>query len=174
MQRLAADRPLVSSGLVSVDQDGDLSLVKRLLRLASPLAEDDGDVRSLLLDPAPPAELEWADFDHIAAGRDHIERLMRGALEQRATGVKRAAARGRRAPARPSSARRWPGGSASRSIALAKTDEDGGRNPRVGKRLQELRLAQRLVSGDESAVLLFDEMEGPARKPRKSTSPRQG
>ena len=42
--------------------------------------------------------------------------------------------------------------------SVGETDEDGDEASRR-QRLQELRLAQRLVSGNESAILLFDEME---------------
>ena len=41
----------------------------------------------LLLDAALPSELEWSDFDHVARDRDHIERLLGGALETGAAGV---------------------------------------------------------------------------------------
>ena len=41
----------------------------------------------LLLDPAAPSELEWSDFDHVARERDHVERLLEGALETSASGV---------------------------------------------------------------------------------------
>ena len=159
-RRLAADGPLVSCGLVSVDSDGDLSLVKRLLRLASPLGpsgKDDGDVRSLLLDPTSPAELEWADFDHIATGRDHIERLLRGALEQRAVGVN-VLLHGPPGTGKTEFCKTLARRLGVTLYSVGETDEDGD-EPSRRERLQELRLAQRLVSGNESAILLFDEME---------------
>ncbi len=157
LQRLAPDSPLMSSGLVSVDGDGDLSLVKRLQRLASPVVEDDGDVRSLLLDPASPAELEWADFDHIAEGRDHIERLLQGALEQRAAGVN-VLLHGPPGTGKTEFCKTLAKRLGVTLYSVGETDEDGDEPSRM-ERLQELRLAQRLVSGDESAILLFDEME---------------
>ena len=157
LRRLAADSPLVSCGLVSVDEDGDLSLVKRLLRLASPLGEDGGDVCSLLLDPASPAELEWADFDHIAESRNHIERLLRGALEQRAAGVN-VLLHGPPGTGKTEFCKTLARRLGVTLYSVGETDEDGD-EPSRRERLQELRLAQRLVSGDESAILLFDEME---------------
>ena len=86
-RRLAHGAPLASSGLVVIDRDGDLTFVDRLRRLAAVSGGSAGpDVNRLLLDAAPGSELEWADFDHIAEGRDHIERLIRGALESGAAG----------------------------------------------------------------------------------------
>ena len=155
-RRLSADSPLVSSGLVSVDRDGDLSLVDRLLRLASPV-EDGGDVRSLLLDPASAGELDWADFDHIAEGRDHIEQLLRGALERRAVGVN-VLLHGPPGTGKTEFCKTLARRLGVTLYSVGETDEDGDEPSRRG-RLQELRLAQRLVSGDESAMLLFDEME---------------
>ena len=157
LRRLAADRPLVFCGLVSVEQDGDLSLVKRLLRLTSPVGEDDGDVRSLLLDPTSSAELGWADFDHIAEGRDHIERLMRGALEQRAPGVN-VLLHGPPGTGKTEFCKTLARRLGVTLYSVGETDEDGD-EPSRQERLQELRLAQRLVSGNDSAILLFDEME---------------
>ena len=157
LQRLAADRPLVSCGLVSVEQDGDLSLVKRLLRLASPLGKDDGDVRSLLLDATSPAELEWTDFDHIAEGRDHIERLLRGAFKQRTAGVN-VLLHGPPGTGKTEFCKTLARRLGVTLYSVGETDDDGD-EPSRRERLQELRLAQRLVLGNKSAILLFDEME---------------
>ena len=51
--RLRADAPLVRSGLVSVDSDGDLKALDRLNRLAAAPAGSGTDVHRLLLDAAP-------------------------------------------------------------------------------------------------------------------------
>ena len=85
--RLSGGAPLVSAGLVSIDEDGDVTVVDRLRRLATMPGRSGLDVSRLLLDAAPASELEWSDFDHVAAGRDHIECLIRGALESGAPGV---------------------------------------------------------------------------------------
>ena len=51
--RLRADAPLVRSGLVCVDSDGDLRALDRLNRLAAAPAGSGTDVHRLLLDSAP-------------------------------------------------------------------------------------------------------------------------
>ena len=78
--RFAPDAPLVTSGLVSIDDDGDVTLIDRLTRLHWLPKEAGSDVQHLLLDEASPSELRWSDFDHVADDRDHLERLLRGAL----------------------------------------------------------------------------------------------
>ena len=65
--RLRTVAPLVRSGLVSVDSDGELKALDRLNRLAAAPASSGTDVHRLLLDAAPASELEWSDFDHVAA-----------------------------------------------------------------------------------------------------------
>ena len=85
--RLRGDAPLVRSGLVCIDGDGDLRALGRLNRLAAAPAGSGLDVHRLLLDAAPASELGWSDFDHVARDRDHIERVIRGALRSGAAGV---------------------------------------------------------------------------------------
>ena len=87
LARFEPDGPLVKSGLVSVDEDGDVSVIDRLRRLATVPGSGRLGAHELLLDAAPPGELEWSDFDHVAKARDHVEGLIRGALRAGAKGV---------------------------------------------------------------------------------------
>ena len=70
--RLQDAAPLVRSGLVSIDDDGDLAIQRRLRRLTTAPGGGSIDITYLLLDVAPPADLEWTDFGHVAADRDHV------------------------------------------------------------------------------------------------------
>ena len=79
--RLSPNGPLVRKGLVHVDEDGDIGIVDRLKRLAFATADATRDVGQLLFGAAPPGDLLWSDFDHVAEGRDHVERLIEGALK---------------------------------------------------------------------------------------------
>ena len=76
----------MKSGLVSVDEDGDVSVIDRLRRLATVPAGGKLGAHELLLDASPSGELEWSDFDHVADVRDHVEGLVRGALRAGAKG----------------------------------------------------------------------------------------
>ena len=75
-----ADKPLLRSGLVSIDRDGDPEVARRLHRLATVPSTDRREVSQLLLDAVPESELEWQDFDHVAKDRDYLERVLTGAL----------------------------------------------------------------------------------------------
>ena len=126
-RRLGTDAPLAQSGLISVEDDGDFDLLPRLSRLAHEPARGGTDVQRLLFDEAPPAKLEWQDFDHVAAGRDHVERLIAGALEP-ASGASTCCCTGLPEPARRSSAELSRNGSGSPCTVSAKRT-GGAANP---------------------------------------------
>ena len=85
--RFAPDAPLVTSGLMSIDDDGDVTILDRLTRLHWLPQEAGSDVQRLLLDEASASELHWSDFDHVASDRDHLERILSGALRSDKRGV---------------------------------------------------------------------------------------
>ena len=155
--RLRGDAPLVRSGLVCIDSDGDLKALDRLNRLAAAPAGAGTDVHRLLLDAAPASELDWSDFDHVARDRDHIERVIRGALESGAPGVNillyGPPGTGKTEFCKVLAER------LDASLYSVCESDDKGDEPVRGERLQELRLAQRLLAGHGGSLLLFDEME---------------
>ena len=158
--RLRADSPLVRSGLVCIDTDGDLKALDRLNRLAAAApagSESETDVHRLLLDAAPASELDWSDFDHVARDRDHVERVITGALASGAPGVNillyGPPGTGKTEFCKVLAERLGV------SLYSVGESDDGGDEPVRGERLQELRLAQRLLAGHGGSLLLFDEME---------------
>ena len=156
-RRLAPGAPLVRAGLVTVDDDGEFRLLPRLLRLVHAPASSGADVRQLLFDRAPAAELEWSDFDHAAAGRDHVERLIAGALETGERGVN-VLLYGPPGTGKTQFCRTLARRLGVRMYSVGEADEQG-REPSRGERLQELRLAQRVLGDSSNSILLFDEME---------------
>ena len=155
--RLQADAPLVRTGLVAVDRDGDLHPLDRLSRLAAAPASAGTDVHRLLLDPAPASELEWSDFDHAARDRDHIERVITGALESGAPGVN-ILLYGPPGTGKTEFCKALAERLDVSLYSVGESDEKGD-EPVRGERIQELRLAQRLLAGHGASLLLFDEME---------------
>ena len=156
--RLRGDAPLVRSGLVCIDTDGDLKALERLNRLAAAApAGAETDVHRLLLDAAPASELDWPDFDHVARDRDHVERVITGALASGAPGVNillyGPPGTGKTEFCKVLAERLGV------SLYSVGESDTGGDEPVRGERLQELRLAQRLLAGHGGSLLLFDEME---------------
>ena len=155
--RLSDGAPLVSSGLVSIERDGDVTIVDRLRRLATVPGSAGLDVNRLLLDAAPVSELQWADFDHIAEHRDHIERLVQGALKNAEPGVN-ILLYGPPGTGKTEFCKVLAQRLGATLYSVGEADDDGD-EPSRSERLQELRLSQRLLARDRRSLLLFDEME---------------
>ena len=155
--RFAANAPLVKSGLAFVEQDGDIEVVRRLLRLFSAPEARTCDVCSLLLDAATPGELEWSDFDHVAEDRDHIEKLVKGALSTGKPGIN-ILVYGPPGTGKTEFCKTLAARLGANLYSIGEMDSDGD-EPNRKERLQELRLAQRLLAPGHGSILLFDEME---------------
>ena len=155
--RLATDAPLLRSGLVSIDDDGDIEIVKRLNRLVTVTDDAEVDVRHLLLDTATPGELEWEDFDHVAAQRDHIEKVLKGALSSRAKGVN-VLVYGPPGTGKTEFCKTLAARLQANLYSVGEADEEGD-EPCRRERLQELQIAQNLLAPGGGSMLLFDEME---------------
>ncbi len=155
--RLSPSGRLVRTGLVSIDEDGDIELIGRLNRLAFATADPANDVRQLLFGTAPAGDLLWSDFDHVAEGRNHVERLVNGALQAKAVGVNiliyGPPGTGKTQFCRTLAARL---GVALHSVGEA---DDEGYEPNRNERLRELILLQHIFGGSHNTILLFDEME---------------
>ena len=155
--RFAPDAPLVTSGLVSIDDDGDAKLIDRLMRLDWSPHPTSSDVWRMLLDEASPGELCWSDFDHVADDRNHIERILEGALRTGETGVNilfyGPPGTGKTEFCKTLAAR------LDVPLYIVGESDNRGGEPSRHERLQELRLVQRLLTEDRRALLLFDEME---------------
>ena len=111
----------------------------------------------LLLDAAPASELAWSDFEHVARDRDHVERVVKGALRSGAPGVN-ILLYGPPGTGKTEFCKVLADRLAVSLYSVGESDEKG-EEPMRGERLQELRLAQRLLAGHGGSLLLFDEME---------------
>ncbi|MCY3876538.1 MAG: AAA family ATPase, partial [Rhodobacteraceae bacterium] len=155
--RLKGDAPLVRTGLVKIDSDGDLKSFRGAHRLIAEPGDGNVDPIRLLLDTASQSDLAWRDFDHVAVHRDHIESLVKGALDKRAHGVN-ILLYGPPGTGKTEFCKVLAGHLGLTLYSVGEVDEDG-EEPTRGERLQELRLAQNLLDGNRQALLLFDEME---------------
>ena len=156
-RRFGRDKPLVRTGLVSIDDDGEVKAIDRLNRLALAPAGAGLDANGLLFDAAGASDLDWSDFDHVAEGRDHVERLLNGALERRQPGVN-ILLHGPPGTGKTEFCKTVAERLGVTLYAVGEADGDGC-EPLRHERMQELRLAQRLLAQDRRSLLLFDEME---------------
>ena len=153
--RLRPTAPLLRSGLVSVDNDGDLSLPGRLNRLAL-VPGNELEVKDLLLGKPDPAELEWSDFDHVTHDRDHVEKLVKGALAVGEAGVN-ILLYGPPGTGKTQFCRTLAERLGIALFGAGETDDNGG-EPNRAERLSDLILAQALLARERNSLLLFDEM----------------
>lgn len=154
--RLRADAPLRAAGLLMMDEERQISVLPRLIRLMGEPSPP-GDLRTALLGPEAKAPLPFAAFGHLGAEAARVRALLRGALAERAPGIHVLLY--------------GPPGTGKTAFAAALAAECGVRLHEVGtqgqdgdelcraERLSELRLAQRLLAGGDPALLLVDEAE---------------
>ena len=155
--RFKPDGPLLRSGLLSIDSDGEVNLMDRLHRLAVNSGDADLDPTRLLLGAPTQSELEWSDFDHLAKDRDHVEGLLKGALRSSASGVN-VLLYGPPGTGKTEFCKMLANRLGATLYSIGEADEDK-KEPNRNERLNELRLAQCLVGRDRKSILLFDEMD---------------
>lgn len=155
-RRLTKSSPLVRSGCVTVDGDGEVQLAGRLERLAV-APEKERDVRRLLLGECPPTELEWADFEHLKEAREDAVAILKGALATSARGVN-VLIHGPHGTGKTSFAKVLAAQLEVNLFPVGEAD-DRGDEPTRGERLSDLRLAQSLLGQDRQALVAVDEAE---------------
>ena len=160
-RRFRADAPLVASGAIRIDEDGDIQLAARLRGLVHACAEGGRDARTELLGPAVAANLPLEAFRHLGTEIDVALRVLRAALEGREKG---------RAEHGVHILLYGPPGTGKTECAASLAAElgvalhvigeqsDSGREPSRGERLSELLLAQR-IGAQSPGLYLFDEAE---------------
>ncbi len=155
-RRLTKSSPLVRSGCVTVDGDGEVQLAARLERLAI-APEKERDVRRLLLGECPPPELEWADFEHLDETREDAVAILKGALATSARGVN-VLIHGPHGTGKTTFAKVLGAQLEVSLFPVGEADERGD-EPTRGERLSDLRLAQSLLGRDREALVVVDEAE---------------
>jgi SpoVK/Ycf46/Vps4 family AAA+-type ATPase len=84
---LKPNAPLRLLGLIEELPSGDYAPSATVLRIVHMHTCDPDRIRAAFVGKTKSAELAWEDFDHLGAGPQLAERLLKGALAKRARGV---------------------------------------------------------------------------------------
>lgn len=155
--RLLPNRPLLASGLLAIDHDGDVTVLSRLLRVVRSGVRDSADVDRVLIGKPAVAELEWDDFAHLGEDRDALARVLEGALKQSAIGV-HILLYGPPGTGKTEFAKAAAEKVGVRLFSAGETDEEGG-EPVRRERVNEYRMFQRLLTERAPSLILFDEAD---------------
>jgi SpoVK/Ycf46/Vps4 family AAA+-type ATPase len=155
--RLTATAPLRDSGLIRADHKSGVSVLPRLLFLATQPMDSILDVRGALLGEAQAASLTLHDFAHIGRDVEQVLGILRSALKTRAKGVV-AVLYGPPGTGKTCLAKALAAALAVPIYSIGETDQDG-QEPSRADRLSELQASLRLLSSAEPAILLLDEGE---------------
>ena len=129
----------------------------RLLKALEPPAHGLSDIMEGLFAAVEPATVSWDDFGHIGPGRELTLRILQGALEGRERGIN-ILLHGVPGTGKTEFCKVLGRQLGASLLAVGEADDDG-EEPNRRERLQQLRLAQRMFSGQGNTVILFDEME---------------
>ena len=129
----------------------------RLLKALEPPAHGLTDIMDGLFAAVEPATVSWDDFGHIGPGRELTLRILQGALKGREKGIN-ILLHGVPGTGKTEFCKVLGRQLGASLLAVGEADDDG-EEPNRRERLQQLRLAQRMFSGQGNTVILFDEME---------------
>jgi len=166
-RRIAADGPLIESGLICLSEDGcsvGLAGPSGYLQLARPLrkvmhcsyASREEWVAALIGEPLA-TPLAWEDFDHLGPVRELAAKMMAGAGKNGASGIN-LLLHGPVGTGKTEFAKTLAGHVGMSIWSIGETDDQGG-EPTRGERLAALKLAQRLLAKRADALVLLDEAE---------------
>ena len=166
-RRIAADGPLIQSGLICLSEDGcsvGLAGQSGYLQLARPLrkvmhcsyASREEWVAALIGEPLA-TPLAWEDFDHLGPVRELAAKMMAGAGKNGASGIN-LLLHGPVGTGKTEFAKTLAGHVGMSIWSIGETDDQGG-EPTRGERIAALKLAQRLLAKRAGALVLLDEAE---------------
>ena len=149
---------LITTGLFCIDSDGEIEIPERVLNALCNQIVNETELKHKLLGTPTAKNLSWKDFQHLGEDREHILKLLKGALEARVPGIN-ILLYGPPGTGKTEFAKTISSEIGAPLYMIGETDVNGD-EPDREDRVGELRIAQKLLSGGgRSALVLFDEAE---------------
>lgn len=155
-QALSAEGRLRTTGIMTVDDDGDISILPRLAGLIARRIPPTQDIRSLLVTAPREATLPWAAFAHIGELAEIARQILQTAVTVREKGM-HILLYGPPGTGKTEFAATLAAMVGARLFPVGEVNASGGEPSRM-ERLADLRCTLRLLD-DAASVLLFDEAE---------------
>ena len=155
--RLRATAPLCQFGIITVDSDGDISVLRKLVTMIPTQLPKSEWIADWLLPAPASATLDLRDFDHLGEDIGHVYQLLKGATEERATGV-HVLLYGPSGTGKTELAKSLAAAIDMPLYSIGEADDEGDEPVRY-ERLGAYRMAQRLLSTNRQSLILFDEAE---------------
>ena len=154
--RLTGDAKLRASGLLRLDQYGELCVLERLVSLIRQDVSPSANFYDQLLGAIAVDPLPWESFAHLGREAEVTASVLQAALARGESGIN-ILLYGPPGTGKTSFAATLAARTSARLRPVAEADEEGG-EPARHERLAGLRLAQRLAAPGNT-LLLFDEAE---------------
>ena len=161
-RRLQKYSRLVATGLLDVEFgcrrfEDVLTVSDSLMKALAPPRKNQGALREALLGVPGKTDLLWEDFEHVSAQRDLLAKLLAGAVEGGEPGVN-VLVYGPPGTGKTEFCKVVACKLGMDLYSVGETD-DSGDEPLRRERLQSLRMNLMLLANQDSALVLFDEME---------------
>ena len=169
---VAVDGPLINSGLIHIDDDGDFTCGAPVRYWMTESALDDS-VRSLseyMLGAPQRGSLEWSNFTDYVDHAETLRSILSGALKNKNRGIN-ILIHGPAGTGKTEFAKTLTSISGAELFAIGEADDDGA-PPTTNERLSSLRFAQKLDASTASAYLL-DEADDVLHVRHQGGGPRQ-
>ncbi|MCW4581373.1 AAA family ATPase [Gluconacetobacter entanii] len=153
---LGPEGRLRTTGIIALDDDGDISILPRLAGLIARRTSPTHDVRSLLVARPRDATLPWDAFAHIGELGDIARQILRAAVAEREKGV-HILLYGPPGTGKTEFAATLAATIGAKLYPVGEVNASGDEPSRM-ERLADLRCNLRLLDGTTS-ILMFDEAE---------------